>query len=97
MEFCRSTGNESDTNLMSDGTYPSYVPATDIEFCKFILRRMFGYNINLRTWRALVGSSPDMYPRHNQKNDICNVRDQHHFSREFWPRISAARGAFILQ
>lgn len=50
-------GNECDTNLMP-GRFTfelrTYLPSTDIEFCKFILQRrmcVFEYNINLQNAR----------------------------------------------
>jgi len=49
----KCAGNEYDTNLMPRTAPRRAAPRparylTDIEFCKFILRRMFGYDINLR-------------------------------------------------
>lgn len=92
-EFCRSMpGNESDTNLMPSAVRSNYL--TDIEFCKFVLHRMFGYNINLRTASARVKCihrfivRANIYPCRNQKN---NIRDQHLGTSVY----SRARHSFI--
>jgi hypothetical protein len=44
----KCAGNEYDTNLMPRAAPRRVRYLTDIEFCKFIPRRMFGYDINLR-------------------------------------------------
>lgn len=83
---------------MPTGTYRSNIPATDIEFCKFILRRMFGYNINLRIWRARKTRSSVRRPRPTYSIRAAIERTTFAICTRpasFRPRISAARGASV--